>query len=206
MMKKTMFRQAGLQKWLIALCIAALAISATACGSSKKKFEPSPIQEGVDVCAVCKMTITDDQHATQIILNSGKSLKFDDIGDLHVWLDKNNQDDINVIYVRDFNTKEWIELEDSFYLYDESFKTPMGFGVYSFKTKADAEKYSSEHGAGKLMNAEELKKHEWKSMMSHDDHDHGEHGGHEEHGEHDTDEHGEHDKHDHESEAATNHK
>jgi len=167
--------------FVLLLLLSIIVAAAAGCGA-KKKFEPSPIQEGVDTCAVCKMMIADDHNATQIILNNGKAYKFDDIGDLFVWLGNNKEEDINVKYVRDFHTKEWVELEDAFYAYDESFKTPMSFGVYSFKNKAEAEAYIKEQGKGVLMTAAELNNHDWESTMSHDGHDHhGEQGGHEGH-------------------------
>lgn len=169
--------------FVLILMLSLIVAAAAGCGA-KKKFEPSPIQEGVDTCAVCKMMITDDHNATQIILNNGKAYKFDDIGDLFVWLDDNKDADINVKYVRDYHTKEWIELEDAFYTYDEDFKTPMSFGVYSFKNKSEAEAYIKEQGKGVLMTATELNNHSWKSTMSHDGHDH--------HGEQHDQEQGEH--------------
>src|SRR5690606_743142 len=132
-----------------------------------EKFKPEPINEAVDICEVCSMTVADNEHATQLILNNGRSLKFDDLGDLFVWRDRNGLDDVNVQYVRDFHTSEWIELADATFAYDETFKTPMGFGVYSFKEKAEAEAYVSEHGVGVLMTAEELESHNWASTMGH---------------------------------------
>jgi len=194
-----------MKKHFILIMMLSILVIAAGCGA-KKKFEPSPIQEGVDTCAVCKMMIADDHNATQIILNNGKAYKFDDIGDLFVWLGNNKDEDINVTYVRDFHTKEWIELEDAFYIYDESFKTPMSFGVYSFKQKAEAEAYIKEQGTGVLMTASELNNHSWKSTMSHDGHDHGDHSHGDEHDEEQGDlshgdEHGEHSNDDSEHDA-----
>lgn len=183
-----------MKKTFVLMLIMSVIVAAAAGCGTKKKFEPSPIQEGVDTCAVCKMMIADDHNATQIILNSGKVYKFDDIGDMYVWLNDNKNADINVKYVRDFHTKEWIELEDSFFTYDESYPTPMSFGVYSFKNKKEAEDYVKERGTGLVMTAEELNKHSWKSTMNHDGHNH--------HDEHDK----EHDGHGDKNEHAAEHK
>ncbi|MFD0870615.1 nitrous oxide reductase accessory protein NosL [Paenibacillus residui] len=146
-------------------------IMASACGK-KEEYTPAAINEGVDRCEVCNMMIADDHNATQIVLKDGRSLKFDDIGDLFVWTKKNGLDQVGQRFVRDYHSKEWLKLEDAYYAYDSTFKTPMAFGVYSFKDKADAEKFIEEQGKGVLMSAADLDSHSWESNMEHG-HDHG---------------------------------
>lgn len=171
-----------------------LVLMIVGCGKNEK-FAPVSINAGVDVCEICSMLVTDDEHATQLILDSGRALKFDDIGDLFVWTERNGLDDVNVQYVRDYHTMEWIELDTAYFAYDSSFKTPMGYGVLSFKEQKDAEAYIAEHGIGQLMTAGDLATHTWESSMDHHDHDHGEHDHHGEHDDHDD--HG----HEHEEQA-----
>lgn len=175
-----------------------LAVIVAGCGN--KLPDPVAINEGVDKCEVCNMMIKDDQHATQLILKNGKALKFDDIGDLYAWTKKNGLNDVEVRYVRDYNSKEWIKLEDATFAYDESFETPMAFGVYSFKNKKDAEAFIEDQHKGKLMSATDLDNHNWESNMDHSGHGHGDgdhgDGGHSEHGENgEHSEHGEHGEH-----------
>ncbi|GAB2562067.1 nitrous oxide reductase accessory protein NosL [Gracilibacillus alcaliphilus] len=160
-------------------------------------YEPEPIDPDKDVCVVCGMAIADDEHATQIILKNEKSLKYDDIGDMFVWLEENGEDDIGAKFVRDFHTREWIQLEDATFVHDEEISTPMGFGVISFKDSQEAEEYIEENGFGELLSATDLYDHEWK-MLKHDHeggHNHGD--GHDNEGEHghgeDSDHEGEHD-------------
>lgn len=143
-------------------------------------YVPEDINPNTDVCEICAMAIGDDAHATQIILKNERSLKFDDIGDLFVWIEENGEDDIGAKFVRDFNTEEWIQLEDAIYVYDEQIDTPMGYGVISFKDSKEAEEYTDENGFGELISAIDLNNHEWEM-----DEDHGEHGDHEEHGSND---------------------
>lgn len=136
-----------------------------------REYEPEDIDPDTDVCEVCGMAIEDDQFATQIILEDDQVLKFDDLGDLYVWLDENEEENIGAKFVRDFDTEEWLKLEDATYVYDEDIDTPMGFGVISFEEKEDAEAYIEEND-GELMNADDLDDHDWED---HDhDHDHGE--------------------------------
>jgi len=138
-------------------------------------YDPGDIDPDTDVCEICGMAIADDQHATQIVLKNERVLKFDDLGDLYVWLDENGDDDVGAKFVRDFVSIEWIQLEDATFVYDEDIATPMGFGVISFENSEDAEEYIEENGFGELLSAADLDDHEWE-MMDHDgDDDHGDH-------------------------------
>jgi copper chaperone NosL len=142
-----------------------LAAALTGCGG-QTEYKPAAIQEGVDRCVECNMLIADDHHATQILLKDGKSLKFDDIGDLFLHKKKHQlEEQVGAEFVRDYRTTEWLELKNAFFVYDASFRTPMAYGIYSFKTKADAEKFIQEQGKGKLMTSADLEKHSWDRNM-----------------------------------------
>lgn len=171
------------------------ALLITACGKSEK-YPPAAIDPAVDVCEVCNMAVADDEHATQLILENGRTLKFDDLGDLFVWRERNGLDDVNVQYVRDYHSSEWIELEEAYFAYDASFHTPMGFGVLSFASKNDAEAYVAEQGVGIVMSAAELSDHHWDSAMSHGAHGHDHHDVHGDHHDDESDHHDDHDDHD----------
>jgi copper chaperone NosL len=153
--------------------------------SDELAYQPEDIDPDKDVCEVCGMAIADDQHATQIVLKNDRSVKFDDVGDLFVWLEENGTDEVGAKFVRDFSTKEWILLEDATFVFDEKIATPMGYGFISFKNSADAETYMEDNGFGELLTAKEMADREWGS-----DHDHGDHDDHADHDEHGDDDHG----------------
>lgn len=142
------------------------------------EYQAEAINPDTDVCDICAMAIADDRHATQIVLKNDRSMKFDDLGCLYEWVEENGEDDIGAKFVRDFNTDEWILLEDASYIFDEEIETPMAYGIISFKDSSDAEKYMEENDLGELLTANDLDNHKWE-MMDHD-HDHGDHG-HEDH-------------------------
>ncbi|WP_339278728.1 nitrous oxide reductase accessory protein NosL [Paenibacillus sp. FSL W8-1187] len=144
-----------------------------ACGS--KDYGPVPIDESVDKCAICNMTVKDDAFATQLTTTEGKTFKFDDIGCMNDWKAKNAAAKIGGEYVRDYNDKEWIAYADAYYVYDKDLKTPMAYGVVSFKDKASAEAFAQEQGKGQLLTAAELASHSWeqnKDMMMGEGHSH----------------------------------
>src|SRR5699024_4341769 len=143
-------------------------------------YEPEEVNPDTDVCDVCAMAVADDQYATQIVLENEKALKFDDLGCLYKWIEENGKDDIGAAFVRDFDTEEWILLEDATYVFDEEIETPMAYGIISFENAEDAESYIDENGFGDLLTAEDLDGHKWEMMK----HDHGD----EDHEGHDDDE------------------
>lgn len=152
--------------------ILGLTVLLAACGG--EKYAPQAINEETDVCAICKMSIKDNQYATQIITTDGQALKFDDLGCLNAWRVENGTDTIGATYVRDFHTKKWIAYEDAYYAYDASYSTPMAYGILSFEQEADAQAYISEQGAGMLMTASQLAEHSW--AVNHEMMDMGGHG------------------------------
>jgi len=136
-------------------------VLAIAAGCGAKKYEAVPINEQVDVCATCKMQVKDDAYATQLTTKDGKTYKFDDIGCMNDWKTKHGTDGIGMDFVRDYNDKEWIEYGKATYVYDASLRTPMAYGIISFKDKKSAEAFIAEQGTGTLMSATDLADHTW---------------------------------------------
>jgi Predicted lipoprotein involved in nitrous oxide reduction len=172
------------KRMMIGFLVMAVALLA---GCGGKKYEAVPINEDVDVCAICKMQVKDDAYATQLTTKDGKTYKFDDIGCMNEWKSKNGTDNIGMDYVRDYNDKEWIEFSSATYVYDASLRTPMAYGIVSFKDKKSAEAFIAEQGVGQLMSAKELAGHSWaqnKQGMEMDmEHGHEAEGGMDGHGE-----------------------
>lgn len=135
-----------------------LLLSLVACG--KKDVQPVAINEETDTCEVCNMAVVDNQFATQVVLENGKSYVFDDIGCMFVWFDENKDAEVAGSFVRDFETMEWIHTEEATYVYDRSVRTPMAYNVISFKEEKDAKSYIEEN-QGELFTYEDLQKHDW---------------------------------------------
>ncbi|WP_194233954.1 nitrous oxide reductase accessory protein NosL [Paenibacillus donghaensis] len=159
--------------WMPVAMLALGALMMSACGD--KKYEAVPINEDVDICAECKMQVKDDAYATQLTMADGKNYKFDDIGCMENWEKEHAQEKLGMDFVRDYNDKSWIEHDKATYVYDASIRTPMAYGVISFKDKKSAEDFVAKQGAGKIMDAKELEAHDWKQnkdmmkmMMEHE--------------------------------------
>lgn len=157
------------------LTVSGLTIALGACSSAAA--EPFDIEWGETECVVCNMKIMDEQFAAEAIMDNGKGYAFDDIGCLmRDWYPEQTEEDIAAMYVKDYNTKEWVDLEEGTFVYDKMSKTPMAYNIVSFAKEADAKAYVDENG-GLVMDLDDLKDHSWergemkqhKKMNSDDD-------------------------------------
>ncbi|WP_321284021.1 nitrous oxide reductase accessory protein NosL [Exiguobacterium profundum] len=147
------------------LSIAGLSLALGACSSASA--EPFEIKWGETECEVCKMKIMDKQFAAEAIMENEKGYAFDDIGCLmRDWYPEQKEEDIAAMYVKDFNTKDWVELDEAMFVYDKESKTPMAYNILSFAKEADAEAYIEENG-GDMMGFEQLKDHSWERGEMH---------------------------------------
>ncbi len=91
---------------------------------------PVPIRFGRDTCDVCRMIISDPRYAAQV--RGGpkhRAYKFDDIGELVLWLDKQSwkDDPKTEIWVMDSAAgKTWLNAATAYYL--KHSHTPMDYG------------------------------------------------------------------------------
>lgn len=115
--------------------------------------KPEPINYGQDVCDLCKMNITDNKFAAELITTKGKIYKFDSIECLFQFknsiLDENEK--IHSEWVNDFsNPGELIDLNKAHFLLSEQFRSPMGLNVLSFSSENELLKIKSEFGGKEL--------------------------------------------------------
>ncbi|WP_201739011.1 MULTISPECIES: nitrous oxide reductase accessory protein NosL [unclassified Exiguobacterium] len=152
-----------------------LTLALGACSSAAA--EPFDIEWGKTECEVCKMKVMDKQFAAEAIMDNGKGYAFDDIGCLmRDWYPEQTEEDIAAMYVKDYNTMDWVDLDEGTFVYNKEAKTPMAYNIVSFAKAADAETYAEENG-GMVMDLDDLKEHTWergemnghKKMNSDDD-------------------------------------
>lgn len=123
-------------------------------------YEPRAIQPEVDVCDVCNMSIVHEHYATEVILENGDDLIFDDIGCMYEYMTETT-DKIEISYVKDIESDDWVKSEEAFYVYDASAWTPMAYGVLSFKEEKDALAYIEKEGSGSQYTVNDLENHKW---------------------------------------------
>ena len=112
------------------------------------------------------MAVVDNQHATQIVLENGKSMVFDDVGCMYEWLaaNANEQLPLNLSVIIMIKNGYWLMMPLLSTI--NPVKTPMAYNVISFKDEASAEEFSAENEKSTFMTANELAQHGW--VQNHD--------------------------------------
>jgi nitrous oxide reductase accessory protein NosL len=93
-----------------------------------------------DMCAHCRMAISEKRYAAEFIDRDGDAFKFDDIGCLVSYIRaRQSRDDIAVYYFNDFNSQQWVRGEEAYFVSSPEFKTPMSGGIVAFRDKSKSE-------------------------------------------------------------------
>ncbi|RYF89878.1 MAG: hypothetical protein EOO03_04970 [Chitinophagaceae bacterium] len=112
------------------LLIATLSFSLVSCSTS-----PQPIRLGQDACDQCKMTISDQRFAAEIVSTKGKAFKFDDSHCILAYLHSKKiaQQDVAGIYFNNFLAPhQFIKAGEAFFLQSPALKSPMNGNVAAF--------------------------------------------------------------------------
>jgi len=101
------------------------------------------------------MIIYEEKFAAAIRLKNGEAKRFDDIGCMIDYLNKNKvSPKSNWVY--DYINKEPIHAEDAFFVDSDNLITPMGFGIAALKSNDEALKIADEFKS-KIISFNELK-------------------------------------------------
>lgn len=116
-----------------------------------------PIDYGNDMCAFCKMSIVDRQHAAMAISAKGKVYTFDAIECLVPFLGA-QEAEWSEILVSDYGTPgKLVPAENAHFLISKGIPSPMGAFATAFARQTDAETQLKTHG-GELF--------DWKGIRS----------------------------------------
>jgi copper chaperone NosL len=121
--------------------IATLMLFASGCST-----DPEPIKIGSDNCHYCKMTITDNRYAAEIVTTKGKVFKYDDSHCLLAGIADHTIDVTNIkyIYFTDFCAPHnLVKAENSFYIKSDELKAPMGGNVAAFSSPDSLKKINA---------------------------------------------------------------
>lgn len=120
-------------------------------------LEPVAI-EAHDMCAFCRMSISEKQYAAELIDRDGEAFKFDDIGCMtNFRKEKKNDGSIRATFVMDFERREWLKAEDAFYVRSAEIKTPMSGGIVALKAESNAQAAAAKY-QGTMLRFTELTK------------------------------------------------
>ncbi len=108
-------------------------------GCSSSEIKPVDIYPE-DMCSHCRMAISDQAFASEIITAEGEIFKFDDLGCLERFKEKAAALKIAATFVKDYETKNWLPYERST-IVQTSIKTPMGSGKVAVADSVKAKEY-----------------------------------------------------------------
>jgi copper chaperone NosL len=142
---------------LLIMLIISLALGACGDGGNPVPVEIYPEE---DVCQTCRMLITDQRFAAECVMKKGRAKKFDDpiclirYFDLAKTLGLAKREDVRAYYVKDYDTKEWVDAKEAHYV-KANVVTVMGYGVVSFEKRERAVQFAEEY-KGTLLKFDDL--------------------------------------------------
>ncbi len=151
------------------LVLIVLAFVAAGCAQGTAEITPPEIRYGEDVCAACKMIISDPRFAAaythEISPGRYENVLFDDIGDMLMHADQHPEHTVVAWWVHDYDSEAWLNGAEAVYVFSNALRTPMAQGTAAFASEAAAQRLAAEldgevfawsgllarHQAGQLM-------------------------------------------------------
>lgn len=113
----------------------------------------SPLLAETITCAECGMTADTGSKFSSKIIQGDKTIYFCDIGDMFSYM-KRKKVAAASAQVKDYGTRGWIDASKAYYVQsDKKFRTPMGWGIASFKYKEEAAGFGEPRGFAEMMKA-----------------------------------------------------
>lgn len=129
---------------LLALLVLLGALSLTACGEESNADSPPDIQYGKDVCDRCHMIISDERHAAGLTTDDDDQLVFDDTGEMIAYVQEEGLTPKR-LWVHDWQSGDWTDGADAFYVASAAVETPMGTGITAFADRTAADAFAAEN-------------------------------------------------------------
>ena len=118
-------------------------VAALLAGCGASEFRPVDIYPE-DMCAHCRMAVTDQRFACEIITGDREAFKFDDIACMEAFRNDHPATVVAAAFVKDFDSKTWISL-DRARVMQTGVSTPMGSGRVAFADSLKAATFAAEH-------------------------------------------------------------
>jgi hypothetical protein len=122
----------------------------TASNTDSHDHSTDPIEPSADdVCVFCNMQVYGKDHemgafTAQALTADGENIFFDDSGCILNYSRLEDSAELEKVWVRDLNSKEWIEKDQSIVVKSD-IMTPMKYGYSFFADQASADKFIEEN-------------------------------------------------------------
>lgn len=144
----------------VAAMAAMAALTMTGCEPDNPDAPPE-LRVGDSTCAECNMIISDERFATATVVSDERdrpeTLLFDDFN-CQVNHAEAHSEEYPVLrrWVRDHGTKEWLDLDDAYFVHADNLRTPMASHGAAFSDKQRAEEFA-EQLQGEVVEYEKLR-------------------------------------------------
>lgn len=110
--------------------------------------EPQEINIGSDECAHCKMQISDERFAAQLVTTKGKAVKFDAIECMADYVTENEVSvEETKFWVSNFSDPgNWLDAEQDFIIQSEEINSPMGESLLAVESDREADQLLQKGG------------------------------------------------------------
>jgi len=116
---------------------------------------PASIEPG-EICAFCKMAISQSAYAAQLVDQEGNSFKFDDIGCMIRFVRADGrQARVAAYFVMDSVDRHWLEAAKATYVKSKRTASPMSSGLVAFADPVRARQFAAKSG-GQVLRFDEL--------------------------------------------------
>lgn len=115
--------------------LAALLLAACTGGEPK----PVPIALDEDICAHCRMAVSQRELAAELVTRDGRVEIFDDVGCLAARIRQQGRPEGSGAFVVDYAGGDWLAAERAVFLHAPALPTPMGSGLAAFTTRTAAD-------------------------------------------------------------------
>jgi len=111
--------------------------AAFAAGCAAGTPPPAALDEANEQCRFCRMAVSDQRFAAQLVAPYEEPLFFDDLGCLRAFLEgKPKLPSGTVAYAADHQTRTWVPAERALYTRNDAVATPMGSHVVAHESAA----------------------------------------------------------------------
>jgi copper chaperone NosL len=114
-------------------------LSAFVAACSAGAPEPVEIAFNEEACHQCRMAISQQEFAAEIVTATGAVHYFDDIGCMGRWMADHHPPESSGLFVTDYDTRGWLDAQTAHYVRSDRLPTPMKHGLAAFETRSRAD-------------------------------------------------------------------
>jgi copper chaperone NosL len=112
-----------------------LILAAAAAACSRGSVEPAPLDTAHEACAYCRMIVSNQRLASQLVAPLEEPRFFDDLGCLANYLrDAGPQPPQSIVFVADHSTGKWILAQNAVFTHVDTLTAPMGSHVVAHES------------------------------------------------------------------------